>query len=39
MTYEDKTEIWQLRMREVQGAIMVASSLEIFIGAFGLLTK
>ena len=39
MTYEDKTELWQLRMREVQGAIMVASSLEIFIGAFGLLTK
>ena len=35
MTYEDKTELWQLRMREVQGAIIVASIFQVAIGAFG----
>ena len=36
MTYEQKTEVWQLRMREVQGAIIVASLFEIAVGAFGM---
>ncbi len=35
MTYEDKTELWQQRMREVQGAIIVASFFQMFIGFFG----
>ena len=35
MTYEDKTELWQMRMREVQGAIVVASVFQVAIGAFG----
>lgn len=36
MTYEDKTELWQLRMREVQGAIVVASVFQFTIGIFGM---
>lgn len=36
MSYEDKTELWQSRMREVQGAITVASLFEICIGGFGI---
>lgn len=36
MTYEDKTELWQLRMREVQGAIVVASVFQFAIGIFGM---
>ncbi|XP_057376803.1 solute carrier family 23 member 1-like [Daphnia carinata] len=36
MTYEDKTELWQLRMREVQGAIIVASVFQVAIGVFGI---
>ncbi|KAK4026412.1 hypothetical protein OUZ56_015410 [Daphnia magna] len=36
MTYEDKTELWQLRMREVQGAIVVASVFQLAIGVFGI---
>ena len=36
MTYEDKTELWQLRMREIQGAIMVASLFQILMGMFGM---
>ncbi|XP_046640676.1 solute carrier family 23 member 1-like [Daphnia pulicaria] len=36
MTYEDKTELWQLRMREVQGAIVVASVFQFAIGVFGI---
>lgn len=35
MTYEDKTELWQTRMREVQGAITVASLFEVATGCFG----
>ena len=30
-----KTEIWQLRMREIQGAIIVSSLVEVFLGFFG----
>ncbi len=35
MTYEDKTELWQMRMREVQGAIAVSAVFQVLIGAFG----
>ena len=35
MTYEDKTELWQMRMREVQGAIAVSAVFQVVIGAFG----
>jgi len=35
MTYEDKTELWQLRMREIQGAIIVASLFQVAMGMFG----
>ena len=35
MTYEDKTEVWQLRMREIQGAIIVASLFQLLIGVLG----
>ena len=37
MTYEDKTEVWQLRMREIQGAIIVASLFQVAMGMFGTL--
>ena len=36
MTYEDKTEEWMKRMREVQGAIIVASLVQVIIGYFGI---
>ena len=36
MTYEDKTEVWQLRMREIQGAIIVASLFQLLIGVLGI---
>jgi len=36
MTYDDKTELWQLRMREIQGAVILASFFEMFIGFFGI---
>lgn len=39
MTYDDKTELWQSRMREVQGAIIVASVFQVAIGMFGNLQK
>ena len=35
MTYDDKTELWQVRMREVQGAIIVSSLFQVAIGLFG----
>ena len=34
-TQEMKTEEWQRRMREVQGAIVVASVFQLFLGYFG----
>lgn len=37
MSYGDKTEEWQKRMREVQGAIVVASVLQVVIGYFGII--
>ena len=36
MTYGDKTELWQQRMREIQGAIIVASLFEVAVGMFGI---
>ena len=36
MSYEDKTEEWQKRMRELQGAIIVASLSQVVIGYFGI---
>ncbi|XP_062990741.1 solute carrier family 23 member 1-like [Elgaria multicarinata webbii] len=35
--FTDFTEVWQTRMREVQGAIMVASCFQIFVGFSGLI--
>lgn len=35
MTYEEKTEVWQLRMRELQGAIAVSAIFQVLIGLFG----
>ena len=37
ITYEEKTELWQTRMREVQGAIIVASLFQVVIGYFGII--
>jgi solute carrier family 23 (nucleobase transporter), member 1 len=36
MTDEMKEELWQVRMRELSGAIMVSSLFQVFIGATGL---
>ena len=35
MTDNEKTEEWQIRIREVQGAICVASIFQVFLGYFG----
>ena len=37
MTYEDKTEVWQLRMREIQGAIILSSFFQMALGFFGII--
>lgn len=39
MTYEDKEELWQVRMRELSGAIIIASLFQVIIGATGLVGK
>lgn len=36
MTYDEKEELWQLRMRELSGAIIAASTFQVIIGATGL---
>jgi nucleobase transporter 1/2 len=36
-TEDEKTEEWQRRMREIQGAIIVASFFQVFIGYFGII--
>lgn len=36
-TDDERTEIWQSRMREIQGGIIVASMVQIFIGCTGIL--
>lgn len=35
MNDEAKEELWQIRMRELSGAIIVASLFQVFIGATG----
>lgn len=35
----EKEELWQIRMRELSGAIMIASLFQVFIGATGLVGK
>ena len=39
MTYEDKTEEWQKRMREIQGAICVAAIFQVVMGFTGMYTQ
>ena len=36
MSFDEKEELWQVRMRELSGAIMVSSLFQVFIGATGL---
>lgn len=36
LTADEKEELWQIRMRELSGAIMVSSLFQVFIGATGL---
>ena len=36
MTVDQKTEEWQIRIREIQGAICVASVFQVVIGYFGI---
>ena len=35
MSYAEKTEEWQIRIREVQGAICVSSIFQVIFGYFG----
>ena len=35
MGTDNRTEEWQIRMREIQGAILSAALIEIVIGYFG----
>ncbi|XP_055545592.1 solute carrier family 23 member 2 isoform X2 [Wyeomyia smithii] len=39
MRVDDKTELWQSRMRELSGAIAVSALLQVFIGYTGLVGK
>lgn len=39
MTNDEKTEMWQLRMRELSGAIAVSATVQAFIGYTGLVGK
>ncbi|KAL7040040.1 hypothetical protein ACKWTF_000235 [Chironomus riparius] len=39
MTSEEKEELWLIRMRELSGAIIVASLFQVFIGYTGLVGK
>lgn len=36
MTTDEKTELWQIRMRELSGAIAVSALFQVFIGYTGL---
>lgn len=36
MPYENRTELWQMRMREVQGSIIVASLFQVVFGLTGI---
>ena len=35
MTFEEKTEEWQKRMRVIQGSVAVASVFQVIVGYFG----
>ena len=35
MTYDEKTEEWQIRMREIQGAICVSAIFQVLMGFSG----
>ncbi|GAV08102.1 hypothetical protein RvY_17843 [Ramazzottius varieornatus] len=37
MSYDDRQELWQSRMRELQGSIIIASIFEVFIGFTGII--
>ncbi|XP_075211901.1 solute carrier family 23 member 2 isoform X2 [Lycorma delicatula] len=37
MSLENRTELWQVRMRELSGAISVSALLQVFIGYFGVM--
>ncbi|XP_037029849.1 solute carrier family 23 member 1 [Bradysia coprophila] len=39
MTELEKTEVWQIRMRELSGAIAVSACFQVFIGYTGLVGK
>lgn len=39
MTPDEKTEVWQLRMRELSGAIAVSACVQVVIGYTGLVGK
>lgn len=39
MSDEEKTELWQIRMRELSGAIAVAALVQVVLGATGLIGK
>lgn len=36
MGHENRTEMWQERMRELSGAIAVSALFQVFIGLFGI---
>ena len=36
MTYDEKTEEWQIRMREIQGAICVSAIFQVVMGFSGM---
>lgn len=38
MSSANRTEVWQVRMREISGAISVAAIVQVVIGYFGKLT-
>ncbi|XP_039281057.1 solute carrier family 23 member 2 [Nilaparvata lugens] len=37
MSFENRTELWQVRMRELSGAIAVSALVQVFIGFFGVM--
>lgn len=39
MTDSEKTELWQIRMRELSGAIAVSACFQVVIGYTGLVGK
>lgn len=39
MSADEKTEVWQIRMRELSGAIAVSALVQVFIGYSGLVGK